>query len=292
MGITGIFYHPSFSRRSYLTQGSRLQDFPEALAPLLASGSFRIYESPAITNEWILKVHTPELIEQVKLDSLCSTAWHSVGGVVLAVETIATGEIENAFAFIGAGGHHSGRDFFGGYCCFNDVVIAMEVLRSNHAMRRFAIVDTDAHHGDGTRDLVINDPEVLHVCMCGTEYESPDGTKIDVPSPSLGSYVRGSTTATDIDAAYASAVAGAFIQRARNFQPGLMFWYFGFDTHRGDYGDLGLSIKAYLEIARNLRRASVEICAGRLAIVLGGGSRSDLARVLIPQIISVLQENI
>ncbi len=55
MGITGIFYHPSFSRRSYLTQGSRLQDFPEALAPLLASGQFRIYESPAISNEWILR---------------------------------------------------------------------------------------------------------------------------------------------------------------------------------------------------------------------------------------------
>jgi hypothetical protein len=29
---TGIFYHPSFSRRSYLTVGARLADFPGALA--------------------------------------------------------------------------------------------------------------------------------------------------------------------------------------------------------------------------------------------------------------------
>ncbi len=37
MGTTGIFYHPSFSRRSYLTVGRRLADFPAALGPLLAA---------------------------------------------------------------------------------------------------------------------------------------------------------------------------------------------------------------------------------------------------------------
>jgi hypothetical protein len=26
----GIFYHPSFSRKSYMTVGNRLRDFPEA----------------------------------------------------------------------------------------------------------------------------------------------------------------------------------------------------------------------------------------------------------------------
>ena len=28
---TGIFYHPSFSRRSYMTVGNRLRDFPDIL---------------------------------------------------------------------------------------------------------------------------------------------------------------------------------------------------------------------------------------------------------------------
>ena len=27
----GIYYHPSFSRKSYMTIGNRLRDFPEAL---------------------------------------------------------------------------------------------------------------------------------------------------------------------------------------------------------------------------------------------------------------------
>jgi len=30
----GIFYHPSFSRKSYMTIGNRLRDFSEALAAI------------------------------------------------------------------------------------------------------------------------------------------------------------------------------------------------------------------------------------------------------------------
>ncbi|HBD08207.1 MAG TPA: histone deacetylase [Syntrophobacteraceae bacterium] len=291
MGVTGIFYHPSFSRRSYLTQGSRLQDFPHALEPLLSDSRYRLYESPAIADEWILKVHAPELIEEVKMDQLCSTAWHSVGGVVLAAETIACGEIDNAFAFIGAGGHHSGRDFFGGYCCFNDVVIAIQVLRSKYPLQRFAILDTDAHHGDGTRELVKDDADVLHVCMCGSNYCSRDETKVDVASPHARWLVPGSYTPGDVDDEYASAAIKAFVPRAARFRPDLIFWYFGFDTHRGDYGSLGLTGRAYQQIGRSLHEASEAICSGRIAVVLGGGSRSDLARTLIPPIISILGEN-
>ncbi len=295
--VTGIFYHPSFSRRSYLTQGSRLEDFPEALEPLLKHPRFRLYESPPIDEDWILKVHTRNLLDGVHRDRLCSTAWHSAGGVALAAEKIVQGEISNAFAFIGAGGHHSGRDFFGGYCCFNDVVIAMTILRERHGVERFAILDTDAHHGDGTRDLVRDDPQVLHVCVCYSHYESPDGTKVDVPAPrgsaslwrAFGMDVQEEAeNARDADADYFETARSAFWDRCLDFEPDLLFWYFGFDTHRGDYGDLGLTKKAYLSIAKMMKDLSDRVCGGRLEVVLGGGSRSDIARDCIPPVIGVL----
>jgi acetoin utilization deacetylase AcuC-like enzyme len=287
---TGIFYHPSFSRKSYLTQGSRLEDFPMALNDLLADERYHLYESPAIDEESILKVHTVELLHGVKRDRLCSTAWHSVGGVVLAAEKIVLGEIRNAFAFIGAGGHHSGKNFFGGYCCFNDVVIAMRLLRERHGINRFAILDTDAHHGDGTRDLVANDADVLHVCMCSSNYQSADGSKIDVTSPGRFHWFGAAPVAADedIDELYAAMAAQAFEWRVREFKPELIFWYFGFDTHQGDYGDLGLSVSAYLKIAAMMRALAEETCGGRLEVVLGGGSRSDIARRVIPPIIRTL----
>ncbi len=70
MGNVGLFYHESFSRRSYLTVGRRLADFPAALDELLQDTRFRLYTSPVVPDDLILKVHTPELIEEVDQDPL------------------------------------------------------------------------------------------------------------------------------------------------------------------------------------------------------------------------------
>ncbi|RJP19453.1 MAG: histone deacetylase [Deltaproteobacteria bacterium] len=283
--VTGIFYHPSFSRRSYLTVGARLADFPAALDGVLRTGRARLYEPGPVSRELVLKVHTPGLIDGVACDPLCSTAWHSAGGVVMAGEKVAEGEIENAFAFIGAGGHHSGRDFFGGYCCFNDVALCIFNLREKYGYRRFAILDTDAHHGDGTRELFRSDPDVLHVCVCGTEYRSPDGTKVDLPFPEPGG---DSMSARSMNDAYLDLVRRELPERVRRFRPDLLFWYFGFDTHQGDYGDIGLTGPCYWGIADTMRTVAGEACGGRLEVVLGGGSHTRLATRLIPPVIERL----
>ena len=288
--VTGIVYHPSFSRKSYLTQGSRLFDFPKALKPFMDNPRFRLFESPPISEELLLKVHTRDLLEGVRRDPLCSTAWHSAGGVVLAAEKIASNEIRNAFVFIGAGGHHSGKDFFGGYCCFNDVVLAIHTLRESHGIQRIAILDTDAHHGDGTRALVRDDPNVLHVCVCSMDQESSDGTKVDIRAPgaSRWCFPPGGPVDDDVDTRYVRAASEAFEPRVKSFRPELIFWYFGFDTHQGDYGDLGLSVEADKQIATMMKRLASETCCGRLEVVLGGGSMSSIARTVIPPVIQIL----
>ena len=153
MTKVGVFYHPSFSRKSYLTVGNRLRDFPEALDEVLQNPNIQMYECPRASEELILKAHTPEMIQGVARDRMCSTAYESVGGVVAAMAALARGELARAFCFIGAGGHHAGSRTFWGACCFNDVVIALRHVREISPLRRFAIIDTDAHHGDGTRQL-------------------------------------------------------------------------------------------------------------------------------------------
>ncbi len=199
-----------------------------------------------------------------------------------AMRRVAAGELANAFAFIGAGGHHAGRRFFGGYCCFNDVCIGIADARRRGLAARFAILDTDAHHGDGTRDIVQDDPEVLHVCVCGHAYASADGTKLDLEVP---------WDAADPDAAYLAAVRAAFPPACRAFRPDLVVWYFGFDGHRGDYGDMGLTATCFSGLADLMVRAAAEAAGGRLVVVLGGGSRTDLATALIPPIIARLADD-
>jgi acetoin utilization deacetylase AcuC-like enzyme len=281
MKQVGVYYHPSFSRKSYLTVGNRLRDFPEALDELLTRPNVRLFESPRASEELIRKVHAPDMPALVARDSLCGTAYESVGGVVAAMEALATGEIHRAFCFIGAGGHHAGYRQFWGACCFNDVVIALTRVREVSPWRRFAIYDTDAHHGDGTRQLVQNDPEVLHVCFCGSDSQSPDGSKVDVDVYRLGHQ-------SDPNAAYVDAVRRQ-LPRIPAFRPDLLVWYYGFDTHADDYGSLGLTEPAFFEIC-DLMMFVADECGIPLQVVLGGGSLSYLAANTIPEIIRRLAE--
>ncbi len=270
--VTGVFYHPSFSRKSYLTLGTRLKDFPDAFKEI-RHPKLRILESPRVSDELILKVHTARHVEEVKSDPLCSTAWHSAGGVVKAAEMVYGSELRNAFCYIGAGGHHAGRDYFWGYCCFNDVVLAIQNLYDKFGRIRVAIIDTDAHHGDGTRQLVnLLDFQVLHYCICSTDYVSKDGLKIDV------SYFSRD---------YLDAVE-EFCERAETFGPEVIFWYFGHDTHVGEYGDIGLTVKDYIDIAKILRELAEKVCEGKLTVVLGGGSIPEIAKESTLAVIRVL----
>jgi acetoin utilization deacetylase AcuC-like enzyme len=264
-----------------MTIGNRLKDFPEALEQLLKRPNVKVFEAPRAPEDLILKVHPPEMLAMVARDMFCSTAYESVGSVVAGMEALARGEVDRAFSFIGAGGHHAGYRQFWGACCFNDVVIALTRVREISEWRRFAVVDTDAHHGDGTRQLIQDDPEVFHLCFCGANHRSPDGTKVDVDVYRLG--WKG-----DPDSQYVAAVKD-HLPLVHPFKPDLLIWYYGFDTHADDYGSLGLTEAAYFHICDLMLAASLELGVP-LHVVLAGGSLPHLATATIPEIIRRLAD--
>jgi acetoin utilization deacetylase AcuC-like enzyme len=281
MKQVGIYYHPSFSRKSYMTVGNRLRDFPEALEDLLARPNVRLLEAPRASEDLILKVHDRDMLPMVARDGFCSTAYESVGSVVAGMEALARGEIDRAFCFIGAGGHHAGFRQFWGACCFNDVVIAVAHTREISPWRRFAVVDTDAHHGDGTRQLVRDDTDFLHLCFCGLDYRSDDGSKIDVNVHHMHWQEDTNTQYVDLVRRHVPLIAP--------FKPDLLVWYYGFDTHLEDYGSLGLSEPAFFDICDLMIGAAAQMDIP-LQVVLGGGSLPHLAANTIPEIIRRLAE--
>ena len=282
MNNVGVFYHPSFSRKSYMTIGNRLRDFPEALEPLLKKPNVRLFQAPRAEVDLILKVHDPAMLEMVALDGFCATAYESVGSVVAGMEALAKGEVDRAFCFIGAGGHHAGYHQFWGACRFNDVLIALTHVREISRIRRLAIVDTDAHHADGTSQLIQEDPEVFLLCFCGVDYRSPGGNEVDVNVYRLN-------WGEDTNSQYLEKVR-QHLPLVQQFQPDLLLWYYGFDTHREDYGSLGLTEAAYFQIC-DLMIATAADLQVPLQVVLGGGSLSHLATATIPEIIRHLAES-
>jgi acetoin utilization deacetylase AcuC-like enzyme len=155
-------------------------------------------------------------------------------------------------------------------------VLAIQNLKEKYGDSKIAILDTDAHHADGTRELVSDDPAILHYCICSNEYTSEDGLKID------SSYLGRNPDE------YLQLVRD-FAEKVRSFNPYLIFWYFGHDTHEGDYGDIGLTVRDYIGIARIVVELA-EVCQGRLVVVLGGGSLAAVATEACVAIIKELAE--
>jgi acetoin utilization deacetylase AcuC-like enzyme len=66
-----------------------------------------------------------------------------------------------AYAVCRPPGHHAGPAFFGGSCYLNNAAVAAAHLRAAGA-DRVAIVDIDAHHGNGTQAIFWNDASVFY----------------------------------------------------------------------------------------------------------------------------------
>jgi hypothetical protein len=72
------------------------------------------------------------------------------------------------------------------------------------------------------------------------------------------------------------------------FYPSKLPSSWGYDGTQGDYGDIGLTPDFHISLARELKEVANRVCRGKLIVVLCGGSRRDLARYLIPEIIRVI----
>ncbi len=65
-----------------------------------------------------------------------------------------------AYACCRPPGHHATRSAFGGSCYLNNSAAAAARLRQETAAR-VAVIDIDAHHGNGTQAIFWDDPEVI-----------------------------------------------------------------------------------------------------------------------------------
>jgi acetoin utilization deacetylase AcuC-like enzyme len=75
----------------------------------------------------------------------------AVDGALTACDLVFTGA-RAAYAAVRPPGHHVGADFYGGSCYLNNAAVAAQYLR-DHDVDRVAVLDVDAHHGNGTQEI-------------------------------------------------------------------------------------------------------------------------------------------
>ena len=201
-------------------------------------------------------------------DGTWEASYWSAQTALTALAAILDGDARTSFALCRPPGHHSGRDYCGGYCYLNNAAIAAEHARRSG--RRVAILDIDYHHGNGTQDIFYGDPDVLFVSIHAdpaTDYPffwghadergegAGEGKTLNLPLP------RGT------DAERYGIALGQALEAVSAHQPDLLVLSFGADTFEDD------PISHF-----RLRQADYALIAGRIAglglpvlVVMEGG---------------------
>ena len=194
----------------------------------------------------------------------------SVGGAVQAVDEVMTGQVQNAFSAMRPPGHHAEWARATGFCFFNTVAVAARHAQVAHGAERVAILDWDAHHGNGTQDIFWSDPSVLY---CST-HEMPlyPGTGTAAEQGEHGTIVNVPLAAGDDGTVFREALNVTLLPRMEAFRPDLLLVSAGFDAHwRDPMANLNLTERDFGWATRRLMEVAARVCDGRIVSVLEGG---------------------
>jgi acetoin utilization deacetylase AcuC-like enzyme len=131
----------------------------------------------------LLRVHTPEHVANIERISASvggnvakratthigeggfQIACLAAGAAIAAVDAVLAATVRNAYVLQRPPGHHATADESMGFCVFNNCAVAVAHALDVRGLARVAIIDIDAHHGNGAQSIFWQDPRVLAVSM-------------------------------------------------------------------------------------------------------------------------------
>jgi acetoin utilization deacetylase AcuC-like enzyme len=162
---------------------------------------------------------------------------------------------------LGGGFHHACEDHGEGFCLFNDVAVAIRLLRRGRRISRAAVVDCDVHHGNGTACIFVGDRSVFTFSIDQAQnYPAfkPRGS-LDIHLPDYAD-----------DESYLRHLAGA-LPRVFASAPDIVFYLAGADPYERDQlGGLSLTKEGLRRRDRMVLKAARDL-AVPVVITLAGG---------------------
>lgn len=153
----------------------------ERVAANADAWNIRLLEPPAASDEDLLRVHCPGYVARMVSgeaggdelrrigfpwsELMVERSRRSSGGTIMALRSAITGG--GIAANLAGGTHHASFDRGGGYCVFNDSVIAARHVQNMGLARRLLVVDLDVHQGNGTAELCAGDDTIYTFSMHG-----------------------------------------------------------------------------------------------------------------------------
>ena len=247
-------------------------------------------QAPLAPREALLRVHAPELVAAVLDRDIDAIHWldadtalspgsalatrRAAGAALAATDWVLQGRDRRAFCAVRPPGHHATADTPMGFCLFNSIAVAAAHAMAVGGMKRIAIADFDAHHGNGTQAIFLRDPRVLFASSqqlplypdSGYAEETGIGNTVNAPLPPLSGSAQFRTT-----------WQRQLLPRIDDFRPELLFISAGFDGHREDpLAHLLLQADDFAWVTAELVAIARRHAQGRVVSTLEGGYALDV----------------
>ena len=265
--------------------------------------------APQATREQLLRAHPAHYIDRIlgsvpapgcyiELDSdtmLSNQSGEAIlraaGAGCSAVDEVMTGKITNVFCAVRPPGHHADKEAAGGFCLFSNAAIAALHARDAHGAQRVAVVDFDVHHGNGTQNVLWNEPGMFYASTHQSEtfpytgQPSETGGEngavvVNIPMPA-------GTGSDDFRTAYSDVI----LPKLREFEPDLIIISAGFDAHAADpMAHFRLQISDFNWLTNQLLDIARTFSKRRVVSILEGGYDTRTLAACVAAHLRVLME--
>lgn len=282
VAYTPLYHHP-------LPEGHRFPMAKYSLLPqqLIHEGTCReanFYAPKLLPEAQILRTHEAAYWEKLKNLELSRREERRTGfplspQLVERERIINQGTIDNTiYALeygvalnIAGGTHHAFTDHGEGFCLLNDIAMAAHWLLDKKLARQILVVDLDVHQGNGTAQIMREEPRVFTFSMHGA-HNYPlhkEKSDLDIPLPDRCD-----------DRSYLSQLYETLPRLLEQVEPDFIFYQSGVDVlHTDKLGRLGMTLHGL----RLRDKFVLETCHRHhlpVAISMGGGYSQRLADII------------
>lgn len=290
---TGAGHPETADRLSAVLRGVSSSEVTEELIP---------FEPRQATRAELLNAHDERLVDTIERfcltgggfldpDTVASPGSHeaalrAAGAGIEASDRLRAGEADAAFLALRPPGHHALWNRSMGFCLFNNVAVTAATLAERG--EKVAIVDWDAHHGNGTQAIFYSRPEVLYISLHQYPFYPGTGSAHEMGTgDGIGSTVNIPLPPGSAGDAYRRAFDQVVVPAVEGFAPDWLLISAGFDAHRDDpLTDLGLSAGDFADFTGIVRGL---VPQGRLIAFLEGGYDLDALESSVSACVAGLQ---
>ncbi|MDX8520501.1 histone deacetylase family protein [Mesorhizobium dulcispinae] len=278
-----IVHHPDYDAGFAVNHRFPMSKYPLLMAALRARG-LAVSEALSMPEPapaaWLKLAHAADYVDHVLACEVPARIEREIGfpvgqrvslraqlataGTVLAARLA----LKHGIACNAAGGsHHARRAQGAGFCTFNDVAVASLALLAERAVEHILVVDLDVHQGDGTADILKDEPRAFTFSMHGER---------NYPARKIASDLDIALLDGTGDAAYLDRLRAILPELSARRRWDIVFYNAGVDVHVEDrlgrlaLSDDGLRARDKMVIS-HFRARGIPLCG-----VIGGGYSTDV----------------